>query len=180
MVVIVVLPTASLLLFFVSNLFWIMEMLMKINIGVGANVQFQEKLREEYGDSMSDALQYSRTKIPATEKRLAAIQDSSTMTKLLYCLYEVQFVAMIFAWQWILFAAIYFFDGFDNASWNLTAKLMFVVLFAVANPHLALLMTLNNFMVVALLMGTVVYPFCLPLCCRQKPQSKYSQLTSKS
>ncbi|KAK2159889.1 hypothetical protein LSH36_144g05041 [Paralvinella palmiformis] len=179
MIVLILLPTASLLLFFVSNLFWIMEMLLKINIGVGANLDFQEKLREEYGDTISDALQYSRTKIEATEKRLATIQEASTTTKLLYCLYEIQFVALIFVWQWMLLAAMYFFDGFENNNFNLIMKMTFVLLFIAANPHLALLMVLNNFMILALVLGTIVYPICLPLCCKTKSPSKYSELMSK-
>ncbi|KAK2168499.1 hypothetical protein LSH36_16g03026 [Paralvinella palmiformis] len=180
MIMLIILPSASLLLFFVVNLYWISEILIKISLGVGADAKCQNKLREQYGDTLSDALHYSRSKIPASERRLAKIQESTTTKKLLFCLCEIPFSLIIFLFQCLLLYTAYSFSGFEDAQSNLIAKLMLLLLFIIANPHLSLLMLFSNFMILGVILGTVAYPVCIPLMCKKQysTQSKYSELTS--
>ena len=181
MLLLLLLPALSLVLFFAVNLYWVMEMLMKINYVIGSSDEFQEKIRKSYGDSLAEAVHFSRSKIPSNEKKLEDVQKTKFASKLLYCLHEIPFLFLIFTWQCLIIATVYCFDGFEDTSLNMGIKMAFLCLIIIANPHVTLLMVLSNFMVLALILGVIIYPLCLPLCCKKqyKVQSKYSQLMSQ-
>jgi hypothetical protein len=182
MILLLLLPSLSLILFFAVNLYWVMEILMRINFVIGSSEDFQEKIRKDYGNSLAEALQYSRSKIPSSEKKLETVEKAKTASKLLFCLHEIPFLFLIFFWQWLIIITVYLFDGYEDTTINIGIKLGFVAVLVIANPHVALLMVLSNFMILGLLLGLIVYPVCLPLCCKKqyKVQSKYSQLMAKS
>ena len=181
MILLLLLPSLSLVMFFAANLHWVMEIFMNINCIVGSNEEFQQEIRSKYGNTLADTLHYSRSKIPTNKSNLESLQKAKISSKLLYCLHELPFLFMIHIWQWLIVATVYMFDGFEDSSLNVAFKIGFSVIFVLANPHVTLLMVLSNLMVLALILGLIMYPLCLPFCCKKqyKVQSKYSQLATE-
>ncbi|ELT90042.1 hypothetical protein CAPTEDRAFT_206415 [Capitella teleta] len=170
MVCLLILPIFSFVLFILANAYWIMEILIGLNLSVGQDESFSDKLKENYGEAVQGALQYAQHKIPASSKRLESLRETPTHKKALYGVLEIPIVLCIFVYEILLLSSLFLFNGFADPWQNNAVVLCFLVVLVAANIHLIALMALSNLSIVLIVLSVLVYPFTVPICCRRKQQ----------
>ncbi len=168
----ILLPNLSLLLFVIENAYWLLELFMTINFVVGSDKGFQEDLKEHYGEMVAGTLRYTMDKMPTSDQRLHSLKDTNSVRKFLYAVTELLALVLLCFWQLLVFLALYYFDGFADATSILLGRVVFAVVCLVANPHTVVLSVLGNFLAAAGLASLIVYPIFVPLCMRKKTKMR--------
>lgn len=160
----IVLPIYSMILFLVVNSYWVLETFININLQISQSEEFQKKLEEDYGASVSGAVSFAVSKGSKTQDQLDNIQSLSTSKKILYSLTEIHSVVLLLMWEAIVITTVFSFDGFDHLGFNLVTKIAFCVFALLVNNHIGLLALIMIVAAPVAFVGLLFYPFSVLLC----------------
>ena len=161
-------PWLNLLSFALVNYYWLLEILVSMNIKLATDVEFQNHMKSKYGEMVTDIINAAMLKANTSKKTLADINATAYMKKLLWVLQQPLSAIVFFAWQAIIlltsvaFDADYCFINCKYIYWILMVT--FVICTCLINVH-ALLATISFNIMISLLFSVVIpfYPVCVPL-----------------
>ena len=169
MLCLIFLPLFSILLFLIANSYWVVEILITVNLRLSQSDELQKKLQSDHNTMMVDAVGYAMDKAQNTQQRLDDIQNISTTKKVLYALSEFPVILMLLLWEAMVLCVCLAFGGYENTANNIYVISGFGLVTIIANWHLILLVVVMNGSLVVILPGVVLYPLSLMLCFWKKP-----------
>ena len=162
------LPLYSIVVFILANAFWVMELLLRVNIRIGKDEDFNQELTKQYGVIVSDALTYTMKKVQSNEERLEEIRLTPLPKKFIYGAIEPLNAFLLVFWQIIVITALIVFAPFPNDTvLSISLQIVFAVVLLLANGHTFIVAVAADFVVVASLLGGCCYPACIAVCCRK-------------
>ena len=170
MVCLLLLPFYSIGMFALVNYFWIMEIVLNINLTIGRQDELQDKLLadESYGKVMEVALSMAKKNIKVSEQKYKIIQTTPRWRKVLYGLTELHILLLLFFYQIVMVAALFVFDGFDTDAKNIAVRVLFGLVMIVVNSHAFVMAIFSNFVLLLLGIGMLFYPIFIMICCTQQ------------
>ena len=163
----IVLPLYSMFMFVVANSYWVMELLIMLNLKVGTSPDFQKKYDSDV--VVSDAVGFCMARAETTKDRLADIQSLSKSKKVLYGLSDARIIVLLLIWVALVCMVLFTFDAFENPIYDSLALGSFAVVAAVSNYQLVALVVTMVVTTPVLAVGMAVYPVSMMICFWKKP-----------
>ena len=163
----IVLPLYSMFMFVMANSYWVMELLIMLNLKVGTSPDFQKKYDSDV--VVSDAVGFCMARAETTKDRLADIQSLSTSKKVLYGLSDARIIVLLLIWVALVCMVLFTFDAFENPIYDSLALGSFAVVAAVSNYQLVALVVTMVVTTPVLAVGMAVYPVSMMICFWKKP-----------
>ena len=162
------LPLCSIVIFILANAFWVTELLLRVNIRIGKDEDFNKELEKQYGVIASDALTYTMKKVQSNEERLEEIILTSLAKKFIYGAIEPLNAFLLVFWQIIVITPLIVFAPFpNNTILGISLQIVFAFVLLQANVHTFIVAVAADCVVVACLLGVLCYPVCIAVCCRK-------------
>lgn len=159
----IVVPLLSIVTFILANYYYILELMIKINMQVLKNSKFRSKL-EDYGDVAQGIMGFATKNVHATPGRLRDIQTLSTFQRVFYVLREwwIDLVFFLYASALVLYAYFYY-EYISRAQVSDTFFLVYLVtfvlclaMFIMANYHTYGIVMITNILIIPLLLSFAI------------------------
>lgn len=156
----IIVPILSIVVFVLANYYYILELMIKINVHVLKNSALRSTL-EEYGDVAQGIMGFAKTNVHATPGRLRDIQSLSTFQRVFYVLREWWIDLIFFIWSVIISLYCYFYYEYSSKTQvtgtfyivYLVTFLTCVMLFAFANYHTFAIVLITNILMLPMLLS---------------------------
>lgn len=156
----ILVPILSIVIFILANYYYVLELMIKINVHVVENEKFREKL-EDYGEVAQGIMGFAKQNVHATPGRLRDIQSLTTFQKVFYVLREWWIDLIFFLWTTIVILYCYFFYSYASqdkvaGTFYLIYMVSFVacvVMFTAGNYQTLLIVTVTNFIMIPLFLS---------------------------
>ena len=175
------LPVFSIILFLLTNSFWVLKIFMTINLRVSSDEEFQENLTKKYGHTVSDAMNLAVKQGDKTKKRLEGMNQMPLLKKVFFGLTTFWMIPLILLWQVLAALPLVTILAYGSQQGNLTAtthqpvyyiaaSMVYCGLLLIFNAHLLLLALALDIMIPIVFLCFLIYPISLPILFRKQMQ----------
>ena len=181
-------PILSIVVFALANYYYLLELMIKVNVQVLQSGDMREKI-DEYGEVAQGIMGFAKKNVHATPGRLRDIQSLTTFQRVFYVLREWWIDLLFSVWSAILVLYSYFFYEYvSKDSVNGTFYLVYIAtfvtcvsIFVFANYHTFLVVLVTNVIMVPLFLSYGLQTLsnkCKTLSNRAKVKQASQEMTS--